>query len=1342
MAFVNVGTRSSFSAVATVTPALPSPLTVGNLLISHVAIKNNATISTPAGWTKINQTNSGTGLTSAVYWKFAASGETAPVFTWTGSVAGFAQIAQYDNVQGTNPIGASSAFAGTGTTHASTAVNIAAGSSWVIYLDAGVANTALAVPSGWTEDFDNGSATGATTNAGGHKAVSTPGTSSGTISVVGSAGVYVQHQIEVVLASNATVFDSANKATDVTLAAGNLQATKTATSDHGARTVASFRNVKVYAELQVGTGAGSSGYVFGVVNGTWSPNTYPGSDTNSWGIVDGGDIRTNSLNQGPAGQAGAAVDNGRMCIAIDDTVTPRRGWFKGGSGTWQGNSGAGDPTVPSTGFDLSGLGAAGTLLYLAAQAYATGRSFTLRAAAGDWANAAPSGYVPLDASGLPRTTVYQIDPPGTPTWSWSADTYTAGVADPDGGTKATRVTNNAGTSRQVYEGFFPPSISFPAAGKYVVQADMLATGPAAFVRFVNAVSVGADRGIEVDLKAGTVLRTRQDQYGGVVDAYGCIPLGNGWFTVWLSFTLSAAATMNNGNQYSSIGITDADFGAAGWDATQTFANQTSLTVSRFIVAQGSTPIARPAVTGATPLTANAVTTSTPQVGSPALGQKHALTGNAVTTSTPQIGAPALGQTHVLPAGSPVVTSAPQVGSPTLVSGSTRPWTPADDTSGVLRSWVDIADAATLTDAGGGVISFIADKAAGAGTWVGSAGKRGTRDAANANFNGKPTITVPGLGGYTNSTVSLPQSMRMGVSPDGGNGFQISLDGTDGGPNGAISAVPTNAIFGTRWTAGETYGPSGANNAGQYFLTGNQAPISYSGDSTITATASGATFAAARLKSASTYQRFVEGAAGAGGPCLLNRASDWQRTGDMDLGELIVLAGTVSTALRQQYEGYLAWKWGLQADLPAGHPYKTAAPAVATGGSTVALTANPVTTSTPQVNVAVLGQTHALAASVVTTSAPQVGNATQGQKHTLTGNVVATSAPAVGSPSLGQTHGLGVPTAVATTAPQVGAAAFGQVHALAGLPAVTSAPQVGSPSMVPTSALTATPVATSSPQVGTPTLGQTHVLTGSPAVTATAAPGMAVLGQTHQLGTPQGITTSSPAAGLPGLAQTHALSGVPVVTAPPVVSNAVAGVVGQLSAQPLVGFQPAIGQPVLGQTHNLGTPTPAVTSAPVVDLPIMRQINSLAGQPIVTSAPVVGAPAIGQTHALTGNPAVTGTPQVCTPAMTQSAQLTALPVVTGVPAVGSPNVGQEHRLSAGVPATGGTPAVGQPGLAQTHVLGLPPPISTGQPVVSMPAIGQVHVLQGIAVVAEVPIAGHPRLRTGKGDSSPPAVWLAI
>jgi len=47
--------------------------------------------------------------------------------------------------------------------------------------------------------------------------------------------------------------------------------------------------------------------------------------------------------------------------------------------------------------------------------------------------------------------------------------------------------------------------------------------------------------------------------------------------------------------------------------------------------------------------------------------------------------------------------------------------------------------------------------------------------------------------------------------------------------------------------------------------------------------------------------------------------------DFDFAECIFYNRTITTIERQQVEGYLAWKWGLQASLPANHPYKNSSP---------------------------------------------------------------------------------------------------------------------------------------------------------------------------------------------------------------------------------------------------------------------------------------------------------------------------------------------------------------------------------------------------------------------------------
>jgi len=45
----------------------------------------------------------------------------------------------------------------------------------------------------------------------------------------------------------------------------------------------------------------------------------------------------------------------------------------------------------------------------------------------------------------------------------------------------------------------------------------------------------------------------------------------------------------------------------------------------------------------------------------------------------------------------------------------------------------------------------------------------------------------------------------------------------------------------------------------------------------------------------------------------------------EFAEILCVPGTPTTEDRQKIEGYLAWKWGLEANLPVDHPYKSSAP---------------------------------------------------------------------------------------------------------------------------------------------------------------------------------------------------------------------------------------------------------------------------------------------------------------------------------------------------------------------------------------------------------------------------------
>ena len=47
--------------------------------------------------------------------------------------------------------------------------------------------------------------------------------------------------------------------------------------------------------------------------------------------------------------------------------------------------------------------------------------------------------------------------------------------------------------------------------------------------------------------------------------------------------------------------------------------------------------------------------------------------------------------------------------------------------------------------------------------------------------------------------------------------------------------------------------------------------------------------------------------------------------DGDLAEVVAIGSNLSTDDRQRLEGYLAWKWSLEANLPSNHPYKYSPP---------------------------------------------------------------------------------------------------------------------------------------------------------------------------------------------------------------------------------------------------------------------------------------------------------------------------------------------------------------------------------------------------------------------------------
>jgi len=68
------------------------------------------------------------------------------------------------------------------------------------------------------------------------------------------------------------------------------------------------------------------------------------------------------------------------------------------------------------------------------------------------------------------------------------------------------------------------------------------------------------------------------------------------------------------------------------------------------------------------------------------------------------------------------------------------------------------------------------------------------------------------------------------------------------------------------------------------------------------------------------QQFSASVTGVGFRPTANDGSSGAEYYNGTMNEIIVLNQLPTTAIRQQIEGYLAWKWGLQANLPVSHPY--------------------------------------------------------------------------------------------------------------------------------------------------------------------------------------------------------------------------------------------------------------------------------------------------------------------------------------------------------------------------------------------------------------------------------------
>ena len=251
-------------------------------------------------------------------------------------------------------------------------------------------------------------------------------------------------------------------------------------------------------------------------------------------------------------------------------------------------------------------------------------------------------------------------------------------------------------------------------------------------------------------------------------------------------------------------------------------------------------------------------------------------------------------------------------------GQQQPWTPASLPN--LVAWYD-AQAASTIILNGSTVSQWNDKSGhGYNAVQGTAASQPTHGATS--FNGKPGLT---FNGSSNAIVAAapaglfpnafawygaiaPQSSAANISPFDrglnnlpapfylsgssvfiGNGSTYTLD--PGPTSYRLLTVGAPVVFGGLYTkSGDAY--TEWSNGTQSYLNAAEGAAANYGDNATTI----------NLGSRPDSGGYYSGV-----------------TGEM------VLAGALATADRQKLEGYMAWRWGLQGLLPAGHPYKAGPP---------------------------------------------------------------------------------------------------------------------------------------------------------------------------------------------------------------------------------------------------------------------------------------------------------------------------------------------------------------------------------------------------------------------------------
>jgi hypothetical protein len=250
------------------------------------------------------------------------------------------------------------------------------------------------------------------------------------------------------------------------------------------------------------------------------------------------------------------------------------------------------------------------------------------------------------------------------------------------------------------------------------------------------------------------------------------------------------------------------------------------------------------------------------------------------------------------------------------------WTPANITTAL---WLDAGDFSTLFTTAAG--STLTTNGQPVGRWVDKSGNN--RNATTTTDSNRPVLTTTGL--------NSKNALNFNVSQlDFPTGF---LNGTAAFTVAMVLRTPSQdnkGIFGPN-------GPGGVNGVGLELINFTSTPLarlringnvrSFTGLWNTNDTPSITTIVASSSSTAGFANGSSAGTAQPGNSALnhngLYTIGAYDRPllscATMHMSEFIIVASDVTELNRQKLEGYLAHKWGLTANLPNDHPYKTVGP---------------------------------------------------------------------------------------------------------------------------------------------------------------------------------------------------------------------------------------------------------------------------------------------------------------------------------------------------------------------------------------------------------------------------------